>query len=98
REENPEHVGDAHRASSGEAVEDGAADHDGVRAAGEGFQNVRATADSAVHEEGDRAGDLGGDGGQGVDGGRSGVECAAAVVGNDDAGNAVVDGDAGVVR
>lgn len=97
-EQDPEDVGDTHGTGGGEAVQDRASDHDCVRTTGEGFENVRPAADTAIHENRDRASDFHGDGGQGVDGGRGGVERAAAMIGSDDAGNALVDRDARVLR
>jgi hypothetical protein len=79
---------DAAGAVGGEAPKDGAADEDRFGAEGEGFQDVAAAAEAAVDEEGDFVVYFGGDGGEDFDGTGFGL----AVVGDDDAVDAVVDG------
>ena len=91
--EHPEYALDSGLAEGGEAPERWAADEDGFGAEGEGFQDVAAAADAAIHQDGDLAGDGFDYVGEGVEGADDAVELAAAVVGDDDAGGTALDGD-----
>ena len=83
----------ARLAAAGQAPEERAADEDGAGAEGQRDEDVGAAADAAVHEDLDPVADRLDDLGQHVERGRDAVELAAAVVGDDDAGGAVLGGE-----
>lgn len=89
---------DARLAVSGHGVEEGAADADAAGAEAEGFEDVRRATDAAVDVDLDfvlpaALAQGGHDLGEDFDARAGGVELAAAVVGEDDAGDAVLDGE-----
>ncbi len=84
-------------AARGEAPEGGPADQHRVGAEGERDGDVDAAADAAVDQDRGPAVDRVDDLRQRVGGGQAAVELAAAVVGDDDAGGAVLDRQLGVL-
>lgn len=96
--EDFDHTGDAECAADGESVHIRTADHDCRSAEGEGLEDVDAATDAAVENQRHAFTDSLGDGGQGIDTGLDGVEAAAAVVGDDEAVTAEIDGSHGIAR
>jgi hypothetical protein len=84
-------------AGGGQAIGVGSADEDGAGTETDGFDDVGAAADAAVHKNFGAAVDGGDDFGKRANGGIDGIELAAAVVGDDDGGDAFVNGAVGVV-
>ena len=85
------------RSGGGEAPEGGPPDQHGVGAERERDRDVDAAADAAVDEDRGPAVDRLDDLRQRVGGGEGAVELAAAVVGDDDPGGAVLDRQLGVL-
>jgi len=84
-------------ADGGHAVGVGAADEDGAGAEADGFDDVAASTDAPVHQNFGAAVDGGHDFGKRADRGIDGIELAAAVIGDDDGGDAFINGPAGIV-
>jgi hypothetical protein len=95
--EDFEGADDAGVSGGGQAVGVGAADQDGAGAEADGFYDVGAAADSAIHQNFGAAVDGGDDFGKRADRGIDGIELTAAVIGDDDGGDAFIHGAAGVV-
>src|SRR5258708_6291790 len=88
--ENFEGAGHAGVAGGGQAVGVGAADEDGAGTEADGFYDVAAAADSAIHQDFCAAVDGSDDFGKRPNCGIEGIELAAAVVRDDDGADAVV--------
>jgi hypothetical protein len=84
-------------AGGGQAVGVGTAYEDSAGAEADGLYDVTATADAAIHQDFGAAVDGGDDFGKRADRGIDGIELTAAVVGDDDGGDAFIHGAARVV-
>ncbi len=95
--EDFERAGHAGIACGGQAVGVGAADEDGAGAEADGFYDVAATADAAIHQDFGASVDGGDDFGERADCGIDGIELAAAMIRDDDCGYAFIHSAARVV-
>jgi hypothetical protein len=84
-------------AGGGQAVGVGAADEDGAGAKADGFDNVAAATDAAIHQHFGAAVGGGDDFGKRADCRIDGIELTATVVGDDDGGDTFIHGAARVV-